>query len=167
MPDPTTGKTEYIWQLCRRLRPILGDNMSQVFEAYCAEDTEGKQQIETYLELLSAKHLPASLDGNEPGIIPPSKEQAQGPYAIGSVVYAGKSLYDFGQRENEWIQHVGVFGRSGAGKTNVGFVILKQLQEKGKPVLIFDWKRNYRDLLALPEFKNVKVYTIGRNIAPF
>lgn len=167
MPDGTSGKTEYVRILCQRLKPILGDRMSQVFEPYCAEDTEGKQQIENYLELLSAKHLPASLDGNEPGLIPPSQEQAWGPYTIGSVLYAGKCLYDFGQRENEWIQHVGVFGRSGAGKTNVGFLILERLQEKGKPVLIFDWKRNYRDLLALPEFKNVEVYTIGRNVAPF
>jgi len=167
MPDGTAGKPEYIRQLCRKLRPILGDKMNQVFEAYCAEDVEGKQQIETYLELLSAKHLPASLDGNEPGLIPPSKQQAEGHYTIGSVVYAGKCLYEFGIREDEWIQHVGVFGRSGAGKTNVGFLILKQLQDKGKPVLIFDWKRNYRDLLALPEFKDIEVYTIGRNIAPF
>jgi len=167
MPDAISGKTEYIRQLCRRLRPILGDRMNQVFEAYCAEDDAGKQQIETYLELLSAKHLPASLDGNGPGLIPPSEKQAYGTYTIGSVVYADKCLYDFGLRENEWIQHVGVFGRSGAGKTNIGFVILKQLQDKGKPVLIFDWKRNYRDLLALPGFENVEVYTIGRNIAPF
>jgi hypothetical protein len=167
MPDVTTARTEYVRQLCRKLRPILGDNMNQVFEVYCAEDADGKQQIETYLELLSAKHLPAGLDDSQPGLIPPSKQQAQGPYTIGSVCYADKYLYDFGLRENEWIQHVGVFGRSGAGKTNIGFLILKQLQDKGKPVLIFDWKRNYRDLLALPEFKDIEVYTIGRNIAPF
>jgi hypothetical protein len=167
MPDATTARTEYVRQLCRKLRPILGENMKQVFEAYCAEDAEGRQQIETYLELLSAKHLPAGLDDSQPGLIPPSKQQAQGPYTIGSVCYADKYLYDFGLRENEWIQHVGVFGRSGAGKTNIGFLILKQLQDKGKPVLIFDWKRNYRDLLALPEFKDIEVYTIGRNIAPF
>jgi len=167
MPDGTVGKTENIRQLCQRLRPILGNKMSQVFEAYCAEDVEGKQQIETYLELLSARHLPANLDSNQPGLIPPSERKAQGHYTIGPVFYAGKYLYDFGLREKEWIQHVGVFGRSGAGKTNAGFLILKQLQEKRKPVLIFDWKRNYRDLLALPEFKDIEVYTIGRNIAPF
>jgi len=33
--------------------------------------------------------------------------------------------------------------------------------------LLFDWKRNYRDLLSLPGFEDVEVYTIGRNIAPF
>jgi hypothetical protein len=141
--------------------------MHQLFEAYCAEDDQGKQQIENYLQLLSAKYLPVDLDSSQPGLIPPSQKQAWGPYTIGSVLYAGKQLYDFGLREKEWIQHIGVFGRSGAGKTNVGFLILKQLQDKQKPVLVFDWKRNYRDLLALPEFKDVEVYTIGRNTAPF
>jgi len=167
MPDATTARTEYIRQLCRKLRPILGEKMNQVFESYCAEDAEGRQQIETYLELLSAKHLPAGLDDSQPGLIPPSEKQAYGPYTIGTVVYADKSLYDFGLRESEWIQHVGVFGRSGAGKTNVGLKILELLYYQGKPVLVFDWKRNYRDLLAFSEFKDVEVYTIGRNIAPF
>jgi hypothetical protein len=167
MPDGTTGKTEHIRQLCQRLKPILGYKMNQVFEAYCAEDAGGKQQIETYLELLSAKHLPASLDASQPGLIPPSKRQAQGPYAIGSVFYAGKCLYDFGLREHEWIQHCAILGRSGAGKTNLGFSILRLLKQKNRPFLLFDWKRNYRDLLALPEFKDVEVYTVGRNIALF
>jgi len=166
MAEATAGKTEQVRQLCRSLRPILGDKMNEVFQAYCVEDAEGKQQIEAYLGLLSAKYLPSTLDSSQPGPIPPSKQQVQGPYTIGSVCYAGKNLYDFGLREKEWIQHVGVFGRSGAGKTNVGFLILKQLQDKQKPVLIFDWKRNYRDLLALNEFKDIEVYNIGRNIAP-
>jgi hypothetical protein len=167
MADITSGKADHVRQLCRSLRPILGRQMDKVFEAYCAEDDEGKRQLETYLELLSAKYLPADLDSSQPGLIPPSRKQAYGPYTLGSVVYAGKSLYDFGLREDEWIQHVGVFGRSGAGKTNIGLAILSRLQEKQKPVLVFDWKRNYRDLLALAQFKNVEVYTIGRNIAPF
>ncbi|MFH1613639.1 MAG: DUF87 domain-containing protein [Planctomycetota bacterium] len=83
------------------------------------------------------------------------------------MIYAGKELYNFGLREDEWIQHTAILGRSGAGKTNVGFLILQQLKQKKKPFLLFDWKRNYRDLLSLPEFSDVEVYALGRNIAPF
>ena len=83
------------------------------------------------------------------------------------VTYAGKELYTFGLKRDEWIQHLAVLGRSGAGKTNVGFILLREHKRKGIPFLIFDWKRNYRDLLSLPEFKDVEVYTVGRNIAPF
>jgi len=164
--DGKSGKMEYVRQLCRRLRPILGAKMDEVFAAYCAEDPDGKQQMETYLELLSAKHLPQGLDGTDNELIPPSQEQAQGEYPIGQVSYSGKSLYPFGLRENEWIQHMAILGRSGSGKTNIGFSILQTLVQRHKPFLVFDWKRNYRDLLTRPEFRNVEVYTIGRNIAP-
>src|SRR5690606_2217556 len=90
-----------------------------------------------------------------------------GGYKLGTVMYGEKPLSTFGLREHEWIQHVGVFGRSGAGKTNLGFEIFRQLLKHNKPVLVFDWKRNYRDLIALPGFEDVEVYTVGRNIAPF
>lgn len=166
MFDGKSSRMETVRQLCRRLRPILGARIDEVFTAYCAEDSDGKQQLETYLELLSAKHLPQGLDDSEPGLIPPSREQAQGQYPIGQVSYSGKSLYPFGLRENEWIQHMAILGRSGSGKTNIGFSILQTLIEHRKPFLVFDWKRNYRDLLARPEFHDVEVYTIGRNTAP-
>ncbi len=153
-------------QLCLRLRPILGARVDQVFAAYLAEDPDGREQIEHYLELLAAKHIPQSLGQDEAELIPPSEEQAQGEYPIGQVLYSGKHLYPFGLRENEWIQHMAILGRSGSGKTNIGFSILKTLVQHDKPFLVFDWKRNYRDLLAWPEFRDVEVYTIGRNIAP-
>jgi hypothetical protein len=140
--------------------------MDQIYAAYLAEDADGRDQIEHYLELLAAKHIPQSLGQDEADLIPPSQEQARGEYPLGWVTYSGKNLYEFGLRENEWIQHMAILGRSGGGKTNLGFQILTDLKNKGKPFLVFDWKRNYRDLLALPEFKDVEVYTIGRNIAP-
>jgi hypothetical protein len=59
-----------------------------------------------------------------------------------------------------------ILGRSGSGKTNIGFSILQTLVQHQKPFLVFDWKRNYRDLLIRPEFHDVEVYTIGRSIAP-
>jgi hypothetical protein len=166
MPDFIAGKVEHVRELCQKLKPIFGEKMQQLFAAYCAEDDDGKKQIESYLEVLAAKHLFSGVDSIA-SLIPPTKEQADGGYPIGTVLYNNRPLYPFGLRENEWIQHVGIFGRSGAGKTNVGFLLLRELKRKGKPVLVFDWKRNYRDLLALPEFQDMEVYTIGRKIAPF
>lgn len=166
MPDFIAGKVEHVRELCQKLKPIFGEKIQQLFAAYCAEDEEGKKQIESYLEVLAAKHLFSGVDSIA-SLIPPTKEQADGGYPIGTVLYNNRPLYPFGLRENEWIQHVGIFGRSGAGKTNVGFLLLRELKKKGKPVLVFDWKRNYRDLLAQPEFQDMEVYTIGRNIAPF
>jgi len=165
MIDSTNNSN--VRQLCLKLKPILGSKVDHIYSAYLAEDIEGKSQIQNYVELLAAKYIPQKLEQSDINLLPPSKEQARGEYPIGHVYYCGKNLYEFGLREAEWIQHCAILGRSGAGKTNLGFLILKLLKQKNKPFLLFDWKRNYRDLLALPEFKDLEVYTIGRNIAPF
>jgi type IV secretory pathway VirB4 component len=62
---------------------------------------------------------------------------------------------------------VGIFGRSGSGKTNLAYLLVLDLVKAGKPFLVFDWKRNYRDLLSLPQCKDLIVFTVGRNVAPF
>ena len=165
MTDNTSSAN--VRQLCLKLRPMLGPKMDKVYAAYMAEDKEGQEQIEQYLQQLTAKYLPARLNESGTTLIPPAKDQAAGQYPVGQVQYAGKDLCEFALREDEWIQHVAILGRSGAGKTNIGFSILQQLKQKGKPFLLFDWKRNYRDLISLPGFEDVEIYTVGRNIAPF
>ena len=163
MPHP---RAQDVRRLCQNLKPIIGKRAEQLFQAYQAEDDEGKNQIQAYLEILASQLLPTSLDRPDADLIPPSAADAAGDYPVGQVVYAGKPQYDFAIREDECIQHIACFGRTGAGKTNLGFILFDQFHRQGKPVLVFDWKRNYRDLLALPEYKDVEVYTIGGGIAP-
>jgi len=160
-------KSQHVRELCRKLKPILGPQAERIWLLYLAEDEEGKRQVEEYVELLANQHLAGSLDEEKINLLPPEASQVDGKYRFGDVLYNDRVLYPFGLRENEWIQHVGVFGRSGAGKTNLGFLIATQLQKQHKPFLVFDWKRNYRDLLSLPGFENLRVYTVGREIRPF
>jgi hypothetical protein len=153
-------------ELCRQLKPVIGTQADRIWMAYIVENEEGKAQITDYLELLAAKRFQGSLESQGPGLLPPGVDAAQGEYELGTVTYNEQNLYPFGLREQEMIEHVGIFGRSGAGKTNLGFLMVQQLVKAGKPVLILDFKRNYRDLLALPGFESVAVYTIGRSVAP-
>ena len=61
---------------------------------------------------------------------------------------------------------IAVFGRSGAGKTNVTFHILSQLIEKKIPFVFMDWKRTVRHLI--PNFKDkLNIYTPGRSLIKF
>ncbi len=152
-------------ELCRKLKPILGARADQYWLAWLVEDSDGKRELETALQLMAADAFGHDVERLDVHLSAPGPAMAGGPYPIGDVVYADRPLHPFGLREDEWLQHVAVFGRSGAGKTNTLFKILGELLDKGKPFLIFDWKRNYRDLLAVCT-EDIRVYTVGRPIVP-
>lgn len=153
-------------ELFRKLKPVLGKRIDALWVEYQLEP-DSRRDIEGLLHILASKHLGRSYNGGSITLVPPTGQQATGEYVLGTVHYGETPLYEFGLREYEWIQHVGIFGRTGSGKTNVGFLIVKKLIEKSKPFLVFDWKRNYRDLLTLPEVRDITVYTVGRDVSPF
>lgn len=162
----TEGSTLRVRELCQQLKPILGEQAQRIWLAYIAETEEGREQIAEYLELLAAQHFQQSLDSHGPGLVPPKREDVTGEYVLGEVSYNGKNLYPFGLREDEWTAHVGIFGRSGGGKSTLGYNIVQQLIQAGKPVMVLDWKRGYRRLCQQSGFEQVAVYTIGRSISP-
>jgi len=155
-----------IEELFRKLKPVLGDKAQALWLDYHL-NPERHREIHGLLQALAAKRLGETFIRKEILLLPPPPEVAEGAYRLGDVYYGSKRSCSFGLREDEWIQHVGIFGRTGSGKTNLGFLITKRLLAAGKPVLIFDWKRNYRDLFSLPWAKGIKVFTVGRDICVF
>jgi len=156
-------------EMCRRLKPILGDRADTLWIAYLTEDYEGRKEIESMLQILYLRSLNQSVDTEKILLSPPPRGVCVGEYPIGTVCYNEKEFYSLGIRENEWIQHLAIFGRSGAGKTNTVCVIILELLKKKKPFLIFDWKRNYRDILEKledSEKDDILIFTVGRNICP-
>jgi len=110
-----TGSYYLHYTLCSKLKPIIGDKADDIFRAYMAENADGKKEIERYLELLSSTYLSSELQ--QTSLVPPDETTNKGEYFIGMIKYGEKFLYDFYLQEQEMIQHVGIFGRSGAGKT--------------------------------------------------
>ena len=153
-------------EICRKLKPVLGEQIDRLWSLYQAEKPEGRKWIHVTLLKLMERHLNQTYEEKKLLLPPPPKEMCSCDYELGQICYGESNTnLPFGLRENEWIQHVGIFGRSGSGKSNVGFLIILGLIRKQKPFLIFDWKRNYRDLLTLcPE---IIVFTAGRDICPF
>jgi DNA helicase HerA-like ATPase len=156
-----------IEELFRKLKPFLGEEADALWLAYNTQtDSRSKAEIAGLLYSLASRYLNETYEKRLLLNVPDEKE-IDGEYRLGNVVYSGKELYPFGLRENEWLRHVAIFGTTGSGKTNCAFLILRELARKGKPFLVFDWKRNYRDLILLEDFKDVKVYTVGRDVSPF
>jgi len=152
--------------LFRKLKPVLGKEIDSLWLAYNTQtDSRSRAEIVGILYSLASKYLDETYD-KKLLLSLPEKEVIDGEYGLGKVIYGDREYHPFGLRENEWLRHVGIFGTTGSGKTNCAFLLLRELVKKGKPFLIFDWKRNYRDLLTLDEFRETKIYTIGRSVSP-
>jgi len=151
----------------RKLRPVMGSQLDTLWQEYLVADTPIRQTIERTLRVTLAQRLSETFESEHVLLKPPPQELAAGDYAAGIIHYGRDGFYAFGLREQEFIQHIGIFGRSGSGKTNLAYLLLRGLVGAGKPFLVFDWKRNYRDLTSLPEFRDLLIFTVGRDVAPF
>jgi len=151
----------------RKLRPVMGSQLDTLWQEYLVADTPIRQTIERMLRVTLAQRLSETFESEHVLLKPPPRELATGDYAAGTIHYGRDGFYPFGLREQEFIQYIRIFGRSGSGKTNLAYLLLKGLVNAGKPFLVFDWKRNYRDLTSLREFRDLLIFTVGRDVAPF
>ncbi|MBN1489901.1 MAG: ATP-binding protein [Phycisphaerae bacterium] len=156
-----------VQELCRKLKPVLGRRVDGLWAAYLADsDPGGKADIEQTLELLAGKHLGQSYEPDRAPFPPPSKTSATaGEIEIGTVAYGNRGLYPFRLKASRLKEHILVAGRSGSGKTNLTFVLARNIMKHGIKILAMDWKRGYRDLLTL--HPDLRIYTVGRDVAPF
>ncbi|MCP4259346.1 MAG: ATP-binding protein [Planctomycetes bacterium] len=150
-----------------KLRPICGKQLDLLWQEYLVADPPLRKTIEKILRVQLARKLGETFESEQVLLKLPPRELVRGEYPLGTIHYGRKSYYEFGLKEDEFIQHIGIFGRSGSGKTNLAYLILQGLVKADKPFLVFDWKRNYRDLLNRPEFSDMYIFTVGRKICPF
>ena len=156
-----------IEEVFRKLRPIMGRQLDVLWQEYLVADGEVRKAIEQTLRVTLAQRLAETFESEQVLLKPPPQEVADGQYPVGMIHYGKDGFYPFRLREEEFIQHIGIFGRSGSGKTNLAYLLLAGLAKAGKPFLVFDWKRNYRDLVSVPPFADLAIFTVGRNVVPF
>jgi len=154
-------------EVFRKLKPVMGDKLAVLWQEYILADPDTRQLIERTLRIMLARRYKEAFDSEQVLLEPPPEELAKGEYPLGLIHYGADKFYPFGLREAEFIQHIGIFGRSGSGKTNVAYLILLSFIRADKPFLVFDWKRNYRDLLSVPECKDLNIFTVGRDVCGF
>jgi DNA helicase HerA-like ATPase len=149
----------------RKLKPC-DKQADRMWLYYLASEGDERRELSEILDCLM--HFGLNKDFEKKILLePPDPNLLKGSYHLGDVIYPDKSYAPFGLQENEWIKHVLICGMSGVGKTNLAFHILREFKKHHKPFLVFDWKRNYRDLLQLPEFSKLRVYTVAGKSRPF
>ncbi len=161
MPNPTDD-------LLRKLEPILKDK-TKAYWFFNLLNDDKKSSISNLelLQLITDKK--AKLNYQEVIRLPPpiDKDKLLGKYRLGKVLYPEEEYSEFGLRESEFIRHILIVGMTGTGKTNLSFQLLKQLKQQNKPFLVFDWKKTYRDLKQLAEFKDLEIIRIADDQCDF
>lgn len=153
-----------IKETLRKLKPFLGNKADQLWLRYQLADFKEREQWAIAVRALAQRHRVNEID---PVIVlpPPSAQEALGALPLGTIQYLNKEPMEFGLRLPELTRHLGIFGSTGTGKTTLAKNLLRQLAAKGIPFMVFDWERNYRDLIL--DCPNLKVITIGSELAPF
>lgn len=160
-----------IEDLFSKLAPVLGEEkMNKLWLLYQTEaDLEKRREIEGVVHSLAAKHLNENYQNNKILLPPPETRNPTDGIFLGTIHYGDEPRSEFRLPIDHLLLHCGIFGATGAGKTNLCFLIVKQLLERKIPFMIFDWKRNYRDVLETEwgREKDIIIYTVGRDIVPF
>jgi len=161
-----------IHELCKKLKPIIGEKADTLWYTYVAEDDTGRKDVALTIQIIAEKLLKKHpLVKDTVVLTPPSPEEARGEFLMGDIVYNNDRLYPLYLRKDDFIKQVGIFSVTGEGKTNLAYLLALQLLKAKIPFLVVDWKRSWRNILTLqdrfPELKQIQVYTIGRDIVPF
>jgi len=152
--------------LFRKLKPLYGKKIDLLWLEHQTADVERKREIEALLTILAAKRLGMAV-GEEKLVLdaPPPALIGEGEFTIGNVSYPGLAPYPFRVQCNDLLRHVFILGPTGTGKSTLLLNLLVQLLAAGVPFMVFDFKRNYRSLLAASHHEEVVVFTVGRETA--
>ncbi|MFH2059663.1 MAG: DUF87 domain-containing protein [Pseudomonadota bacterium] len=158
--------------LCKRLKPIIGEQADMFWHMYLAEDIQNREQFAQDIEIIAEKYLKEEpLENRQILLEPPSERNSKGTYLLGDIIYNRKKLHQLHLKPEDFLKQVGIFAITGEGKTNLAYLLALQLAKSKTPFMVIDWKRSWRNLLSLenehPELKNVRVLTIGRDTLPF
>jgi len=148
----------------QKLKPFIGKKADSLWVRYSTGDRDQKQEWTQVINLLAEKH---KINPIEDDIVlpPPKKEELNGEISIGNTQYLNQTSQEFKLNLSELTRHIGIFGSTGTGKTTLAKNILRGLIKRNIPFIVFDWEKNYRDLIK--ENSQVKIFTIGTDTSPF
>lgn len=159
---PNTSATMEIERLALKLEPLAPKRVAKWRKARESVDPVTRSLLDRQLINVALRKLD-NTDMRALLSLPPER-RIRGAINLGTINYAGDK-WPAGISTGELLQNLAIVGRSGAGKTNVAFHLLRQLTDRKIPFLFLDWKRTARHLLPRLKAK-VNIYTPGRPLSP-
>ena len=147
----------------RKLEPFVPEDVKEWRASLSWLDREATSFLHRHI-LTTAQRVLGE-DFEEKILLPPPPiGKTNGAMSLGTVVY-GNIRRPFGISKGELLQGLGIYGRSGAGKTNICFKLLEELGRQNTCFLFLDVKRTLRHFL--PSISQaVNIYTPGRSLSP-
>jgi len=151
-----------ISNLLQKLEPVFGNNTNTLWYLHLLSKNKKEFFDNRNILRIMADKI-GGINYLEKIRLPPPKNKSllNGKYLIGEVIYPESHYGEIGLEEEDFIKHILISGITGAGKTNLSFIMLQNLLKSGKPFLVFDWKQSYRELKELPDFKDLKIIRLG------
>jgi len=136
-------------EIAGKLAPYVNkDFIDRLLVFYTLENDE-KEKVKQEIDSLIDEFSYQVFLSKKPLLECPSREEAFGEIKIGKVKNGDKTLWDFGLKIEETLQHCLITGRSGCGKTTLIVQIIKELLRENIPFLVFDYKLDYRALVRV------------------
>ncbi|MBI4167607.1 MAG: ATP-binding protein [Candidatus Aenigmarchaeota archaeon] len=154
-------------EIVRKLEPILGSDVRELWYSYLNAVLPSLKDRRARDILLLGELVLGLYD--EPVLLrPPEQEFHEGKIELGKILYGHEETGNFTLDKEALVRHVGIFGTTGSGKTNLLYLLIEQLQRNGIPFQFFDVKQNFRHLLEKTEFEEkIKVSILGTDIGNF
>jgi hypothetical protein len=153
--------------LFKRLKPLYGKRIDELWVAYNVGSPQDKQAIEEVLTVLAVKRLGIAIGDEKITLEPPPFHVITlGEYTVGNIEYPGLTPYPFTLHRKDLLRHLFILGPSGTGKSTLIIGLLRQLLRDGVCWWSVDFKRNYRCLLHDEKSGELLVVTVGRDAAP-
>jgi energy-coupling factor transporter ATP-binding protein EcfA2 len=136
-------------ELAGKLAPYVNkDLIDRLLLVYTLENDE-KEKVRQEIDSLMDEFSHQVFLSKKPLLECPSREESFGEIKIGKVMSGNKTLWDFGLKMEETLQHLLITGRSGCGKSTLIVQIIKELLRGDIPFLVFDYKLDYRALIRV------------------
>ena len=93
--------------LCRKLKPVIGDQADMLWHMYLSEDELGRRKVAQDIEIIAERYLKEQpLEKKQILLEPPSENDSGGQYLLADIFYNKKKLQQLHLTSRDFIKQI-------------------------------------------------------------